>query len=141
MNKDALRKQIKHIDDQLIKVRQQAQIDLQRLSAYEDSYGPLQQLDDVETHSQFQPSIGQEIDLFRMFVSGYSSQVKNWAKIMHNAEEAQQRLERNTPFTRRHFNRWYVEDSDDFPALKRYVELVDYLRLLVLQYMRLYQDE
>lgn len=134
--KEALRRQIEHINGRLITLREAAQKDFDRLRITEEQTSTSIFVDASDAHLE-NLSIGSEIDMFRIVVSGYASQIVGWARIIENVEAAAERLLAYHLFGRLYINKWYLTEAEAYPTMKQYIELVDYLRLLVLQYIRL----
>lgn len=138
MAQDALRKQIEYINNSLINLREAAQEDFDLLAAEEKAKSGAVFVDLEESQPE-NLSIGSEVDMFRIVVSGYATQIAGYARVVEDVEEAQTKLKRFRIFGRLYFSAWYLSEAKNYPRLKQYVERVDYLRLLVMQYIELYQ--
>lgn len=140
MQYEALRKQIEHLNERLIILRQDAQADFDRLRELEEGKR-IAIFVDSDTERVDNLTIGSEIDMFRIVVSGYASQIVGWARIVKDGEAALRRLSDYRLFDRLYVSEWYLTDAQDYLALKRYTEQVDYLRLLLIQYINLSQAD
>lgn len=78
-----------------------------------------------------------EIEMLTADIRGYASQVKISGRIK-NENEAIQRLENLQVFERQSVANWYFNTEEgDYLQIKLYLSLLDYLRLLVLKYIKL----
>lgn len=79
--------------------------------------------------------IGQ-FQYFESFIAGYLSQVNNQSLSVENAQIAMHQLEAyQLPYV---LSYWHNLYRDDFPKLMSYIQISDYLRLLVIEYIQSY---
>ena len=78
----------------------------------------------------------EEIELLTTEIRGYASQIKIYGRIK-NEEEGIKTLKSKGVFTIPSIAGWYFNSDDDYQQLKFYVSMLDYLRLLILEYIGL----
>jgi hypothetical protein len=78
----------------------------------------------------------EEIELLTTEIRGYGSQIKISGRI-NNEEEAIKTLESKGIFAIPSIAQWYFNSQDDYQQLKFYVSMLDCLRLLILEYIKL----
>ena len=77
----------------------------------------------------------EEIELLTTEIRGYASQIKIYGRIK-NEEEAIKILESKRIFAISSIAQWYFNSDDDYQQLKLYASMLDYLRLLILEFIR-----
>lgn len=95
----------------------------------------------LEWDSNIEYSILGDIELFDTDVAGYASQIADYG-YLKNFElatgDSNLNLWRLHIFGTKHFDNWFFSPANDFPKLKAYVQKLDYLRLLVIDYVETY---
>jgi len=83
-------------------------------------------------------SILGEIEIFTTDIEGYASQL-----IAHddleNYQDIIKKLTTINIFEISYFADWYFSEESQFPLIKLYIEKLNYLRLLIIEYISLYQ--
>lgn len=83
-------------------------------------------------------SILGEIEIFTTDIEGYASQL-----IAHddleNYQDIINKLTTINIFEISYFADWYFSEESQFPLIKLYIEKLNYLRLLIIEYISLYQ--
>jgi len=84
-------------------------------------------------------TILEEIELLTSDIRGYASQiqVRGW---IENQQEAIERLETMRVFDVPAIAQFYFTTYADYMQMKAYIRMLDYLRLLILEYLRSYQS-
>lgn len=83
-------------------------------------------------------TVVEEVELLTVDIRGYASQIKTSAYV-NKPEEAVNRLQNMRVFDVPCIAEWYFESSQDYLQMKFYIEMLDYLRLLVLEYIEVWQ--
>jgi hypothetical protein len=80
-------------------------------------------------------SIIEELDLITTDLRGYASQLqfRDW---IEDSATAIDRLQAMRLFSIPHIAQFYFENSQDYPKLKEYMRQLDYIRLLLLEYLQ-----
>jgi hypothetical protein len=80
-------------------------------------------------------SIIEELELLTTDLRGYASQLKfrDW---IEDSATAIDRLQTLRLFSIPHIAQFYFENSHDYPKLKEYMRQLDYIRLLLLEYLQ-----
>jgi hypothetical protein len=88
-------------------------------------------------------SIIEELELITTDLRGYASQLqfRDWIEDSATAidspeERLRQRLQSLRLFSIPHIAQFYFENSQDYPKLKEYMRQLDYIRLLLLEYLQ-----
>lgn len=74
------------------------------------------------------------IELFTAEIRGYAFQITS-NKLTKNKTEILKDLQKLNFFEIDYFNQWYFSSKYDYPSLKNYIEKLNYLRLLMLEYL------
>ena len=80
----------------------------------------------------------EEIDLLTSDIRGYASQIQSRGWI-ENEQEAMERLQTMRVFDVPALAQFYFTTDADYQYMKAYIRMLDYLRLLILEYLRSYQ--
>lgn len=75
------------------------------------------------------------IEMFTTDIRGYASQVIA-SDNLENKQEIVDNLDRLKIFDIPYFAAWNFSHESDYPQIKRYVETLNYLRLLIIEYIR-----
>jgi hypothetical protein len=80
-------------------------------------------------------SIIEELELITTDLRGYASQLqfRDW---IEDSATAIDRLQSLRLFSIPHIAQFYFENSQDYPKLKEYMRQLDYIRLLLLEYLQ-----
>jgi hypothetical protein len=80
-------------------------------------------------------SIIEELELITTDLRGYASQLqfRDW---IEDSATAIDRLQTLRLFSIPHIAQFYFENSQDYPKLKEYMRQLDYIRLLLLEYLQ-----
>jgi len=74
------------------------------------------------------------IEIFTDDIRGYAAQViinNN----LENSQEIAENLQKLKIFDIPYFTEWYFDHESDYPQIKHYVETLNYLRLLIIEYI------
>ncbi len=83
-------------------------------------------------------SILGEIEIFTTDIEGCASQVIS-NDDLENSQDIIEKLTKINIFDISYFADWYFSEESQFPQIKLYIEKLNYLRLLVIEYISLYQ--
>lgn len=83
-------------------------------------------------------SILGEIEIFTDSIRGYASQLTTDSTI-ENPQESIEKLKQIQIFNISEFVKWYFTYDTEYPQLKNYIEKLNYLRLLIIEYITQYQ--
>jgi hypothetical protein len=106
------------------------------LSDYKNTREERRQISQWEESNNF--SILGEIEIFTTDIEGCASQVIT----NDNLEDYQDIIKKLTEiniFDISYFADWYFSEESQFPQIKLYIEKLNYLRLLIIEYISLYQ--
>ncbi len=98
--------------------------------AYQAMRDERHQLAQWEATQEF--SILGELELLTTTLQGYAGQLiaGHWKP----SSETLTHLQQTKPFAIAAISDWYLTDGDQYPQIIRYIELLDYLRLLLVEY-------
>ncbi|MBD2775559.1 hypothetical protein [Iningainema tapete] len=82
-------------------------------------------------------SILGEIEIFTTDIRGYTSQLIT-NNFLENPQEIFEKLKQLQIFYNSYFVEWYFHEENEYPQLKNYVEKLNYLRLLLIEYISQY---
>ncbi len=85
-------------------------------------------------------SIVEELELLTVDISGYARQIQATGQ-MKNVENAIADLRRFNVFENAIVIQFYQVSGSDYPKLQSYIQLLDYLRLLSLEYLQCHASE
>ncbi len=74
------------------------------------------------------------IEIFTTDIRGYAAQVIANDNL-ENTQEIAENLQKLKIFDLSYFTEWYFSLDSDYPQIKRYAETLNYLRLLIIEYI------
>jgi hypothetical protein len=80
-------------------------------------------------------SILEELEMLTVSISGYAAQIQTTGKVK-NTEKAIGDLRQFNVFENPVIGQFYQQADNDYPNLQAYIQLLDYLRLLSLEYLQ-----
>jgi hypothetical protein len=83
-------------------------------------------------------SILGEIEIFTTNIRGYTSQLTT-NNFLENPQEVLKKLQQLQIFYNSDVVEWYFSSEHEYPQLKNYVEKLNYLRLLLIEYISQYK--
>lgn len=83
-------------------------------------------------------SILGEIEIFTTDIEGCASQVMANDEL-ENSQNIIKKLTKINIFDISYFADWYFSEESQFPQVKLYIEKLNYLRLLIIEYISLYE--
>jgi hypothetical protein len=113
--------QVAHFLDRLTKLYQEAKSERTKAAA------------DLVHEEGF--SVLEELEMLTVSISGYATQIKATGKVK-NTEKAIGDLRKFSVFGNPVISQFYQAAGNDYPKLQTYIQLVDYLRLLSLEYLQ-----
>jgi hypothetical protein len=111
-----------------------------QIAAYQQTSAERHRLHLQEWDSEGDYRTLHEVELFADYIAGYMARVTegDWVK-SEDVKKAIQDLQGYRIFDIPGFVEWYFSSASDYPKLKAYIELLDYSRLLTIEYLVLYQ--
>jgi hypothetical protein len=94
-------------------------------------------VDFIPSEDEF--SVVEEIELLTTDIRGYAAQIKARGKVNDQAIVIS-KLKKMRIFDIPNIRRFYFNNQINFPLIKGYLRMLDYLRLLILEYLSLPQN-
>jgi hypothetical protein len=113
--------QVAHFLDRLTKLHQEAKSERIKAAA------------DLVPEEGF--SVLEELEMLTVSISGYATQIQATGKVK-NTEKAIGDLRQFSVFENPVISQFYQAAGNDYPKLQAYIQLLDYLRLLSLEYLQ-----
>ena len=110
------------------------------ISQYQEMKDERAQIHEWEWENDFDFTILGLMDLYSSYVGGYASQIAT-RDMIQKPIEALNLLQEKRFFDQPYFVDWYFAPDNHYVKVQEYVEDVEYLRLLIIQYIKLYQNE
>ncbi|MBD1930756.1 MULTISPECIES: hypothetical protein [Cyanophyceae] len=111
-----------------------------RLFAYEKSIkDERRKLWEAEKDSEQEYTVWSQLELLSTYISGYVSQITEYGYIRQKSQEAINHLHQLSIFDVDCIVSWYRNSGDEYPKIKQFFELLDYIRLLTLEYIERYR--
>lgn len=111
-----------------------------RLFAYEKSLkDERRKLWEVEKESAQEYTVWSQLELLSTYISGYVSQITEYGYIQQKSQEVINHLHQLSIFDVDCIVNWYSNSGDEYPKIKQFFELLDYTRLLTLEYIERYR--
>lgn len=107
----------------------------QLLIDYKNTREERQQIGIWEESQDF--SILGEIEIFTTDIEGYASQVIA-NDDLENYQHIIKKITKMNIFNISYFADWYFSEESQFPQIKLYIEKLNYLRLLIIEYISLH---
>ncbi len=82
----------------------------------------------------------EELELLTVNICGYATQIGAAGSLSKNYDQAIAHLQNLRVFDRPIITQFYAEAQLDYPRMQSYIRLLDYLRLLVLEYLQMQQE-
>lgn len=90
---------------------------------------------EFEQESEVEDTVWSELELLSTYVFGYVSQIVSQGKTRQQPSEVISHLHELSIFNTDCIVNWYTASAVEYPNIKQYFELLDYLRLLTLDYV------
>jgi hypothetical protein len=111
-----------------------------RLFAYEKSMkDERRKLWESEKESEQEYTVWSQLELLTTYISGYVSQIADRGYTRQKPQEAISHLHQLSIFDVDCIVNWYRDSGDEYPKIKQFFELLDYIRLLTLEYIERYR--
>lgn len=111
-----------------------------RLFAYEKAMkDERRKLWEAEKESEEKHTVWSQLELLSTYISGYVSQIADYGYIRQKPQEAINHLHQLSIFDVDCIVNWYHQSGDEYPKIKQFFELLDYIRLLALEYIERYR--
>ena len=105
---------------------------------YKNTKQERQEIASLSPASEEEFTILEEIELLTSDIRGYASQIQARGSI-ENEQEVIERLQTMRVFDVPAIAQFYFTTDGDYTQMKAYIRMLDYLRLLILEYLRSYQ--
>jgi len=113
---------------------------LQQLNAdYKNSKEERKKLASISPNSDEEFTVLEEIELLTVDIRGYASQIQAQGRI-ENKQQAINCLQTMQVFDVPAIAQFYFVTDGEYEQIKAYIRMLDYLRLLILDYLRSYQS-
>lgn len=109
------------------------------IAEYKEMEEELSQLDEWEWENDFDFTILGLMELFSSYVGGYASQIATRGTVLE-PEHALKFLETKYLFDQPYFVDWYFSHDNNYVKIKQYVNHLDHLRLMLIEYITRYQS-
>ena len=108
-----------------------------RLFAYEQVIkDERRKLWEFEQESEVEDTIWGELELLSTYIFGYVSQIVSQGNTRQQPSEVISHLHELSIFNTDCIVNWYTASAVEYPNIKQHFELLDYLRLLTLDYVK-----
>lgn len=124
----------------LIKKNRLENMAKQVIAEYKEMQDELSQLDEWEWENDFDFTIVGLMEVFSSYVGGYASQIATRGTVLE-PEHALQFLESKYLFDQPYFVDWYFSPDNTYLKIKQYVNHLDHLRLMLIEYITRYQSQ
>lgn len=94
---------------------------------------------EIEKESEQEYTVWSQLELLSTSISGYVSQIADYGYIRQKPQEAINHLHQLSIFDVDCIVSWYRDSGDEYPKIKQFFELLDYIRLLALEYIERYR--
>lgn len=81
----------------------------------------------------------EELEWLTVSIRGYASQIKAMGRV-ENCEQAIAQLHQLNMFNHPVIAQLYLQARSSYPLMQSYIRMLDYLRLLVLEYLQMHQN-
>ena len=105
---------------------------------YQNTQSEQKKLIEQFSPSEYEFTILEEIELLTTELRGYASQIK-FRGYIENPQSVRQTLQQLRLFEMPIIAEFYFNNSSSYPQIKSYLRMLDYLRLLILEYLNLSQ--
>jgi hypothetical protein len=89
--------------------------------------------------SEQEYTVWSQLELLSTYILGYVSQIITSGYTRQEPHEALDQLHQLSIFDVDCIVSWYRSSEDEYPKIKQFFELLDYIRLLTLEYVERYQ--
>jgi hypothetical protein len=103
---------------------------------YKNIKGEQKEIASLSLASKEEFTVLEEIELLTADIRGYASQIqaRGW---IENEQETMEQLQKMRVFDVPAIAQFYFATEGDYRQMKAYIRMLDYLRLLILEYLRL----
>lgn len=111
-----------------------------RLFAHERTMkDELHKLWQIEKESEEERTVWRELEPLSTYIFGYVSQIATKGYTRQEPHEAIKHLHRLSIFNIECIMKWYPSAAEEYPKIKHYFELLDYIHLLTIDYIQRYR--
>jgi hypothetical protein len=90
---------------------------------------------ELEKESEQEYTVWSQLELLSTYISGYVTQITDYGYIRQKPQEAINHLHQLSIFDADCIVNWYRDSGNEYPKIKQFFELLDYIRLLTLEYI------
>ena len=109
------------------------------ISQYQEMKDERAQIHEWEWENDFDFTIVGLMEVFSSYVGGYASQIATRGTVLE-PEHALKLLESKYLFDQPYFVDWYFSPDNSYLKIKQYVNHLDHLRLMLIEYITRYQN-
>jgi hypothetical protein len=102
------------------------------IDSYQDTSADIAKV--AEWEEDLDVTILGELEIYTSYILGYASQIATTARIVDSDKGNLRFLQTFPIYDIDYVADWYWQSAGEFAQLKQYIQKLDYLRLLVLQY-------
>ncbi len=93
----------------------------------------------IDKESEEERTVWREMEPLSTYIFGYVSQIATKGYTRQEPHEAIKHLHQLSIFNRECIMKWYPTAAQEYPKIKHYFELLDYIRLLTIDYIQHYR--
>ncbi len=113
---------------------------LNRLTQYEKSMkDERRKLWHNENELEDEYVVWDRLEVLSTYIAGYVSQIASQGYTRQEPREVISHLQKLSIFDVECIMKWYPSAEEEYPKIKQYFELLDYIRLLTLEYIERYR--
>ncbi len=90
---------------------------------------------ELEKESEQEYTVWSQLELLTTYISGYISQIVDRGYTRQKPQDAIDHLHKLSIFDADCIVNWYRDSGNEYPKIKQFFELLDYIRLLTLEYI------
>jgi hypothetical protein len=94
---------------------------------------------ETENDSEQEYTVWSQLEILSTYILGYVSQIITSGSTRQEPREALDHLHQLSIFDVDCIVDWYRSSGDEYPKIKQFFELLDYIRLFTLEYVERYQ--
>lgn len=123
------------LNEQELTKKNIAQLLLKLTTAYQNTRSERKEIAILFPPENEEFSLLEEIELLTVNLRGYASQIAATGEIV-NKERVISQLQAMRVFSVSHIGEFYLSSYDKYEQMKNYLRMLDYLRLLLLEYLQ-----
>lgn len=124
---------------ELFEQKRLAELDSRLLASAQSMKDERRKLWQSEKESEEECTVWSELELLSTYIVGYVSQIATKGYTRQKPHEAISHLDKLSIFDVKCIMKWYPSAAEEYPKIKQYFELLDYIRLLTIDYIQRYR--